>query len=385
MQNRMKLLDGVKRIVVKIGSGVMAGADGGLSEDTLQRLTGDICALEADGRFEVIVVSSGAVMGGRKALALPAGKLSIPQKQAAAAVGQVKLMDMWKKHFSVRGRKVAQILLTHGDIEDSARYRNVRNTVTTLLDMKVIPVINENDSTAVDELKFGDNDTLAAKITSVVDADLLLILSDVDGLYESDPRKNPLAKIIPQVETIDEIVLALAGDSSSGSGTGGMRAKVRAAQVASDYGVPVWIIGGGTTGAIQDALRQGKGGTFFHPAQGMSAKQHRILHILKPRGEIVVDDGAKQALTGGKKSLLPSGIVAVRGDFEAGDVVVVVDGQGAPLIKGVVQYDHAEVDKIKGKKSSEIESILGYKKKDEVMHRDDTATYTLVSAGKAGE
>jgi len=380
VQQRLARLRKVRRVVIKIGSGVLGGESGeGLCRDTLKRLVADICALEADGRYQVVLVSSGAVMSGRKALDFPSGMLSIPMKQAAAAVGQVNLMNLYGEYFSQNGRKVAQILLTHGDIEDRTRNLNVRNTITTLLDWKVIPIINENDSTAVDEIKFGDNDTLSAKIASVVETDLLLILSDVDGLFDSDPRKNPAARLIDEVGINDDL-LAVAGDSSTGSGTGGMQAKVKAARIATDYGVPAWIIGGKTEGTIRAALREGRGGTFFHPAErGLTAKKHWILHMLKPKGTISVDAGAVTAIKAGK-SLLPSGIIGVKGKFEAGEAVAIADGGSTDVARGLVNYGSAEIALIKGKKSSEIEPALGFKSYDEVIHRDNMAVLERITA-----
>jgi glutamate 5-kinase len=371
-QHRINLLKNVKRVVIKIGRGVLGLPDGGLDAETINRLVDDICTLTADSRYEAIIVSSGAVMGGRNLLGLPRGKLAIPQKQASAAVGQVVLMKHYEEFFGKRGRKIAQILLTHGDIEDRARYMNVRSAMKTLLEMGVIPIINENDSTAVEELKFGDNDTLSAKITSVMDADLLLILSDVDGMFDGDPRKNSSARLIEDVPVIDARILSMAGDSSTASGTGGMGAKVIAAQVASAYGIPTWIIGGKTEGAILGALREGRGGTFFHPQENrLSARHHWISHILKSQGRITVDAGAKKAILEKGKSLLPSGIVDVSGAFQDGDAVTIADGNNEVFAKALVNYDSAELKLISGKKTAEIETILGYKKTDEVIHRDN--------------
>lgn len=382
---RLALLRTVKRVVVKIGSAVL-GDGGEPSRATLRRLVGDFCAMTDGGRFEIIIVTSGAVMSGRSYLGLPGGKLSIPLKQAAAAAGQVKLMDLYGALFGERGKKVAQILLTHADIEDEGRKMNARNTIAALLDIGAVPIINENDSTAVDEIKFGDNDTLAAKITSVVGAHLLLILSDVDGLYDSDPRKNRDASLVSEVRRIDETVLAAAGDSSSGSGTGGMRAKITAAKIATDYGVPTWIIGGREPGAVPRALLEGEGGTFLFPeTDGLSARRHWILHILKSKGRLVVDTGGRRALAEMGRSLLPSGVVRVEGKFRQGDKVAVADETGTEFACGLVNYDAAELEKIKGRKSSEIEAALGYKGTDEAIHRDDMVIAAPSGAGNKME
>lgn len=362
-------------MVIKIGSGVLGDNDGWLSEQTLRRIVDDVCALKARG-LEVILVSSGAVMAGRKELGLHGGKLTIPQKQAAAAVGQVKLMKYYEEHFSRNGLKTAQILLTHKDIaDDYERVLNVRNTVTALLEMGAVPIINENDTVSDEELKFGDNDTLAAKTASALGMHLLLILSDVDGLYESDPRLNPKATIISDVTNWQKVV-GYAGESSSGKGAGGMKAKVNAAKIALDGGVPTWIVSGKREGAVVDALTKGKGGTVFYPSgvERLSAKLHWIMHVLVPKGAIRVDDGAKKALQLDGKSLLPSGIKSIEGDFSAGDGVFINDAVGQTLYKGITNYSSTDLVKIIGKKSSEIEVILGFSRSDEVVHRDNLVT-----------
>ncbi|MFQ5432033.1 MAG: glutamate 5-kinase [Nitrospinota bacterium] len=375
MKNRKRLasLESVKRVVIKIGSGVLCSANNEeISSATVRRLTNDICDLDSDGRFEVIVVTSGAVMSGARHLKMKFPRLSIPLKQAAAAIGQVSLMNIYEKSFGERGKKVAQILLTHDDISNRRRYLNARNALTTLLELGIVPIINENDSAAVHEIKFGDNDTLSAMITSLVDADLLLILSDVEGLFSADPEKDPKAELIDNVEKVSEWIIDIAGTGSSTTGVGGMKAKVMAAQVAGMYGVPTWIIGGKKEGSIRDAMRLGKGGTFFYPsAAKMKQRKHWIAHLLKPRGKVKVDFGAKEALVAKGKSLLPSGIMSVSGKFESGEAVSLLDGDKKEFARGLVNYHSFELQKIKGKKTGEIEGLLGYKSFDEVIHRDD--------------
>ena len=320
---KLEYLKKVKRVVIKIGSGVLASDDmRGTNEETLKRLVADIVELEKDGRFEVVVVSSGSVMAGSRYLNLDQSSLSIPMKQASAALGQVKLMTMYDTEFGKFGRSVSQVLLTHDDLSNRRRFLNARNAIFATLEMKVIPIINENDSAAVHEIKFGDNDTLAAMMTTVVDADLLLILSDVDGLYDSDPLKNESAKMISDVEEIDDTIRDIAGEGSSATGIGGMKTKVIAAEKAAAYGVATWIIGGKREGSIALALREGKGGTFFHPhGERVANRKHWIAHILKAKGEVVVDDGASEAIIKNGRSLLPSGIVEVTGKFESGESV----------------------------------------------------------------
>ncbi len=373
MEKRLGILEGIKRVVIKIGSGVLSSGDGrGLSVETLERLVGDICHLEADRRFQVVLVASGAVMAGSRMLSLKQEHLSIPIKQACAAVGQVKLINSFDAAFAGRGKKVGQILLTHDDISNRRRYLNARNTMTSLFNLGVLPVINENDSAAVHEIKFGDNDTLAAMVTSIADADLLLILSDVDGLFDSDPNKNSSAKLIEDVSDIDDDIKLIAGESSSTTGVGGMKSKIIAAQTACVYGIPTWIISGKAKDSIARALREGKGGTFFHPREKKVARRkHWIGHILKPSGRLLLDDGAKKAVIDSGKSLLPSGIKHVDGRFESGESVSLIGEDGKEFARGLVNYHAFELEKIKGKRSDKIEALLGYKSYDEVIHRDD--------------
>ncbi|MBI5638071.1 MAG: glutamate 5-kinase [Nitrospinae bacterium] len=377
-EQRLSVLRGVRRVVVKIGSGVLkSGGETELCHDTMRRLVEDIAMLRAERKCEVVLVTSGAVMAGRKYLGLPNGKLTIPQKQAAAAAGMSKLMAHYDRFFGERGIKVGQILLNYDDIED--RHYNIENTLNTLLGLGAVPIINENDSTAVDEIKFGDNDSLAAKISPIAKPDLLLILSDVEGMYDADPRKNPGAKLIPDIFKIGKKVLAQAGEGGAGSGTGGMRAKVVAAKIATDYGVATLIISGKKAGAIREAFFDGTGGTFFHPSsEKLTAKKHRIMHISRPKGIVVIDAGAKRAILKDGKSLLPSGIVEVDGGFESGQVVAIRDQEGMDVARGEANYSAGELRRIMGRKSAEIERILGYKSFDEVVHRDNMG---LIAAG----
>ncbi len=370
-ERRLAILRGVRRVVVKIGSGVLKSAgEAELCHDTMRRLVEDIAMLRAERGCEVVLVTSGAVMAGRKYLNLPGGKLTIPQKQAAAAAGMSKLMSHYDRFFGERGIKVGQILLNYDDIEN--RHYNIENTLNTLLALGAVPIINENDSTAVDEIKFGDNDSLAAKISPIAKPDLLLILSDVEGMYDADPRKNPGANLISDIFKIGKKVLAQAGESGTGTGSGGMSAKVAAAKIATDYGVATLIISGKTPGTIRQAFTEGTGGTFFHPAQEkLTAKKHRIMHTSRAKGAVVVDDGAKAAIILHRKSLLSSGILDVEGRFQSGQVVVVKDKEGKEFARGVSNYGADELGRIMGRKSAEIEQVLGYKSFDEVVHRDN--------------
>ncbi|MBI3794072.1 MAG: glutamate 5-kinase [Nitrospinae bacterium] len=380
MQNeqRIELLKKVRRVVVKIGSGVLKDDDGSLSEETLERLVGDVCALRDGNRLQVILVSSGAVMAGRKKLNLPAGKLTIPQKQAAAAVGQVQLMKLYESAFSKHGGKVAQILITHSDIAyDYERVKNVRNTMDTLLEMGVVPIINENDTVTDEEIKFGDNDTLAAKTASALEMDLLLILSDVDGLYDSDPRLNRDAVVVDYVTDI-RAALSYSKGSSSSTGSGGMSAKVNAAKIAIEAGIPTLIVSGKRKGAIGDAMRSG--GTLFPPVSGkLSAKKHWIRHAKKHEGRIFLDRGAVNAIMHHGKSLLASGIKSIEENFSEGDGVVMVDGT-TPVAYGISNYGSKDLARIMGKKNSEIEKIPDLKMHDEVVNRDNLVIDSFVKS-----
>ena len=371
-KQRAKLLKEAKRIVVKVGTGVLTGQTYmDIDESVVGSIALQVAALIKEGH-KVAVVSSGSVAIGSRLLNVPRRGLSVPKQQAAAAIGQSRLTSLWGKHFETAGFKVGQILLTHDDMESRRRFINSRNTLNTLFEYGVIPVINENDSVAVHELKFGDNDSLAAKVTNVMEADLLAILSDVDGLYSADPRLDQSAKKIDYVEKIDEAILEVAKDSSSRTGAGGMASKVRAASEASRFGAATAIIPGTTPNILTDLLSAKSCGTFFFPHEDkLSSKKHWIGFTLKSKGVITVDKGAMAALKNKGKSLLALGVSNISGEFESGDAVSVAGPDGEIFAKGLVNYHSSEVIKIIGKHSSMIEEILGYKMYDEVIHRDD--------------
>ncbi|MDH5509604.1 MAG: glutamate 5-kinase [Nitrospinota bacterium] len=371
-ERRRRLLTDARRIVVKVGSGVLTGEKyEDLDENVVSRIVGHVAGLTESG-CKVAVVSSGSVSLGTKALGIPRRGLPIPVQQAAAAVGQGRLISLWAKCFEIHGLKVGQVLLTHDDMANRRRFLNSRNTINSLFDFGAIPIINENDTVAVHEIKFGDNDTLSARVTNLMEADLLAILSDVDGLYSADPRLDKEATKIEFVEEVDEGIFAVAGDSSSRTGLGGMASKVRAAKEASRFGASTIILPGARENSLKDAMEGGDIGTFFFPHDDpMNSKKHWIEFTLKPRGALVVDGGARQALLTMGKSLLASGVASVEGDFESGEAVEVKGPDGAVFGKGLVNYHSHEMEKIKGCRSSEIENILGYKFYDEVMHRDD--------------
>jgi glutamate 5-kinase len=369
---RKTLITKARRVVIKIGSAVLTGSGEGLDQKRIEQLAAEVSAVMEAGR-EVILVSSGAIAAGLAKLGLRKTKnMPLPLKQAAAAIGQSGLMWMYEKTFGSRGRKVAQILLTREDLSNRARFLNARNTLSTLLEYGVVPVINENDTVAVDEIKFGDNDNLSGMVVHVADADLLVILSDIDGLYSADPRLVPDATFIPVVERITAEMERGAGDAQSAMGTGGMRSKIMTAKKVTAYGVPMVIVNGRKPGNLQ-ALFDGRDtGTLFLPKEDRNrSRRHWIAYSACTAGGVVVDDGGRDALVKKNKSLLPGGIVRVEGSFKAGDCVSCMDRQGNIFGRGLTKYSSADLDKIKGLKTSQIAGVLGHKDYDEVIHKDD--------------
>ncbi len=361
----------MKRLVIKIGSNILTSDNNGLDIERVQSVTDDISAVK-DAGYEVVIVSSGAVAAGMKKLELTEKPKDIVLKQAAAAVGQSSLMWAYEKCFSVHGRKVAQILLTRDDFADRKRYINSRNTLITLLSYGVVPVINENDTVATEEIRFGDNDNLASLVAGLIDAERFIILSDVDGLFDDDPTINPQAKLIGVVEKITPELERKAGGSASAVGTGGMFSKLLAAKRAVHHGITVNIVNGRTKGVISSLLKGAHHGTEFKPRETrLSSKKGWIAYACRTRGSITVDEGAAKALVRGGKSLLPSGIISLSGNFEAGDAVYCLDPDGKRIAKGLTNYSSAEIEMIRGRRTSEIEGILGYQYSDEVIHRDN--------------
>ncbi len=357
-------------VVVKVGSNIVAGKSG-LNEKQISAIAADIAAVHEMG-FKVALVSSGAVAAGMEKLGLKEKPKDIMLKQAAAAVGQSSLMWAYERAFASQNEKVAQVLLTREDFSDRVRYMNSRNTLLALLNYDVVPVINENDTVATDEIKFGDNDRLAALVSALLGADRLVILSDVDGLYSGDPKKNPKAVLIPEVREVTSGIKALAGGAGSAVGTGGMYSKLLAADEAMRAGITVNIISGRKTGLLPSIIGGERHGTEFVPRkERLPLKKGWIAFGLRTKGAITMDDGAKRALLTGGKSLLPSGIVSAEGDFKEGDAVYCLDSSGARIAKGLTNYSAEEVEKIKGRKTAEIGKILGYKYSDEVIHRDN--------------
>jgi len=372
---RTILLAHVRRVVIKIGSGVIS-SEAGLDAGRIEALCQDILHLRQRG-FEVVVVSSGAVAAGKGELGITGRPQTIPLKQAAAAIGQSRLMRTYKDAFRSHGVTVAQVLLTRDDLANRRRYLNARNTLMTLLEYGVVPIINENDTVVVDEIRFGDNDNLSAMVTNLVEAQLLVILSDVDGLYDCDPRNHPEARLMTEVERITEEIEAMAGDEGGPLGTGGMATKIKAAKRATLCGAGTAIINGRTPHNLCYLFDGHELGTYFLPARDpIAARKHWIAFTKKPRGKLLLDEGARTAIIDGGKSLLPSGIRQIEGEFDRGDAVRLCTLDGREFAKGVTNYSSHELLRIMGRKTREIETILGYKYGDEIVHRDNLVINT---------
>ena len=359
-----------QRLVVKIGSALVVDDDAAAPRtDWLDGVAADIGALRARGT-EVIVVSSGAIALARRALGLNAARLRLEEKQAAAAVGQIRLAQAWAEALAAHGLVAAQLLLTLGDTEDRRRYLNARATLATLLGLGCVPVINENDSVATAEIRFGDNDRLAARVAEMVQADQLILLGDVDGLYTADPRRDPDARHLPVVPALTPEIEAMGGDPLPGYSSGGMRTKLAAARIATQAGCAMAIAFGRTAHPLQ-ALAGGARCTWFLAApDGRSARKRWIAGGLAPTGSLTIDAGAARALAAGR-SLLPAGVTGVAGGFERGDAVVVCGPGGAAIGRGLTAYGHADAARIAGHRSEQIEALLGWRGRDEMVHRDD--------------
>ena len=361
-----------KYIVVKVGSALLVdSASGALNRKWLATLCEDIAALKSAGT-NVILVSSGAIALGRRALGLKDGTLRLEESQAAAAAGQVGLAQAYAEAFATHGITAAQVLLTLEDSEDRRRYLNARATLMTLLALGSVPVINENDTVATAEIRFGDNDRLAARVASMMGAELLVLLSDIDGLYTADPARDAKAEHIAEVKAITPAIEAMAGESVSGVGRGGMASKLVAARIATQAGTDVIVAKGGTAHPLA-AIRGGARATRFHAATTPAAARKRwIAGGLKVEGTLTVDAGAARALASGK-SLLPAGVTAADGDFERGDAVCICDAAGREIARGLAAYSAGDARAILGRRSAEIAAILGYRGRDAMVHRDDLA------------
>ena len=361
-----------RRVVVKVGSNVLT-EDQGLNLKAIRSISGQICGL-IDGGREVILVSSGAMASGVKKIGLDKRPEEIPKRQAVAAVGQAGLIMEYEKAFARDHRKVAQILLTSDDLNNRQRYLNARNAILMLLSWHVVPIVNENDTVMIEEIRFGDNDNLAAMITLLMDADILINLTDIDGLHTKDPRANPDAALIPVVSTISKDIIRFAGEIPGAFGTGGMLSKIKAARKVTAAGIPMVIANGNTPDILKNLFSAEEFGTFFVPkTKKLKSRKCWIAFTLKPKGVLMVDDGAAAAIMNRGKSLLPSGIVGVKGDFGVGAPVEFKRGDHETLGTGLVNYSSTDIRKIMGLKSNQIKKRLGYKLFDDVIHRDNLA------------
>lgn len=368
--DRKRCIERATRIVVKVGSGVLT-EDHGLNTKAIRSISRQMCTL-IDRGLELILVTSGAMALGVKKIALPKRPDALPERQAAAAVGQAGLLQEYEKAFQRSGKQVAQILLTGEDLSNRKRYLNARNTLYTLLNWRVVPIINENDTVSVQEIQFGDNDNLSALISLLMDADLLINLTDIDGLYTQDPRVHTDAEWIPVVDKISREIEKLASDIPGALNLGGMLGKIKAAKKVTAAGIPMIIAKGEFPDILIKIFAGRPLGTFFVPRQEKLASRKRwIGFTLKPKGAIVIDDGAAVAIYKKGKSLLPTGIVSVEGDFEVGDSVEIKKTDGTAFATGLANYNSFDIGRIKGLKSNRIKACLGYQPYDEVIHRDN--------------
>jgi len=366
---RKEIMQSVRRVVIKVGSSLLVSLGTGLNKELISRLAEDLESLKTK-RKQIVMVSSGAIAAGMERLGLKKRPKTISELQAAAAIGQSSLMHVYEEAFAPWGLKVAQVLLTHEDMRERKRYINARNTLFTLLDLGIIPIINENDSVVVEEIKFGDNDVLAALVTSLVDADILVILTEIDGLYSGEFQNGET--LISLVERVNKKVEEMAKGSKTEIGTGGMVSKVGAAKLAAYFGVPTVV----TSGRIHKVLEKVFSGEllgtlFLSRGRRPKGRKQWIGFTLRPKGKLKLDKGAKEAIVKGGKSLLPSGIIAIEGSFGRGESVSCLDLYGKEFARGLVNYDFLELKKIMRRQSSQIEEILGYKYTDEVIHRDN--------------
>ena len=367
--NSPRLAD-FRRIVVKIGSSLLVDAKGGrLNEKWLASLAADIAALHAEKR-DILVVSSGAIALGRTVLKLAAGELALEESQGAAAVGQIALARNWTEALSRHGIAAGQVLVTLGDTEERRRYLNARSTIDRLLQWRAVPVINENDTVATNEIRYGDNDRLAARVATMVSADLLVLLSDVDGLYDAPPGVGASARHVPRVERITPEIEAMAGSAGSGLSRGGMQTKIEAGKIATAAGTHMVIASGRLDHPLR-AIEDGARCTWFITAGNpVTARKKWIAGSLEPRGTLTIDAGAVAALRRGN-SLLPVGVTRIEGAFARGDAVIIRGPDGVEIGRGLCAYDAEDAQKIRGRSSSEIDAILGFSGRTEIVHRDD--------------
>jgi len=367
---RRRALSNVKLVVVKIGSAVLTES-GQLNHPFFARFAAEIAALREQG-YRFVVVTSGAVAAGFEALGFSIPPLTIPEKQACAAIGQLRLMRQYETEFVRHGVAVAQVLLTADDIRNRRRYLNARNTLQVLLGNEILPLVNENDTVVVREIKFGDNDNLAALLTSLAEVDLLILLTDLDGVYDCDPKASGAASLIPLIDEVDDEVTAFACVSKSATGTGGMLSKLEAARKAAAYGIPTVIANGRRPGVMARVLKAENEGTIFLPRTNrLSCRQHWLAFAVEPKGSLYLDQGAIKALLERGMSLLPKGVVRVEGDFGVGDPVSCFAPEEHEIARGLVAYSAGDIRKIAGLHSREIVGLLGYDAGADVIHRDN--------------
>ena len=368
----MRNLEKVKNINVKIGSSSLCDQNGNIDKEKILNLIQQIAYIKRKN-IKITLVSSGAINAGVHIMNLKQRPDTIPQKQALAAIGQASLMQIYEDLFSLFKLKCAQILLNHDDFDDRKRLMNFNNAMQAIIDYDVVPIINENDTLAVDEIKVGDNDTLASMIVPAVNADLVIIVSDIDGLYDDNPHTNKDAKLISNVAGITKTIENMAKDASSKVGTGGMITKIKAAKICNEFGCDLAIVNGNQPNVLIDLLEGKEVGTYFDstPVRHLSSRQHWIMYRSMPKGKIIVDDGARLALVNKHTSLLPKGIVNVEGNFLMSQIVDIVDCNNDLIARGIANYSSDEIRLIKGLNSSEIETVLHYKDYDEVVHANN--------------
>jgi glutamate 5-kinase len=370
MTRKLPAIADFRRIVVKIGSSLLVDAQAGrVKEAWLASLVADVAKLHKEDR-ELLIVSSGAIALGRSILKLPKGLLKLDDSQAAAAVGQIELARTWSEALRRHGIGAGQILVTLSDTEERQRYLNARSTITRLLEWRAVPVINENDTVATSEIRYGDNDRLAARVATMVSADLLVLLSDIDGLYDAPPGKGVTANLIPVVERITRKIESVAGAAGSELSRGGMQTKIEAAKIATTAGTHMVIASGKIEHPLQAIADGGRCTWFLTPANPVTSRKKWIAGSLEPRGTLTIDAGAVAALRGGR-SLLPAGVIKVDGRFASGDAVIVRGPDGTEIGRGLSAYDAEDAEKIKGRSSADILSILGFGGRSEIIHRDD--------------
>jgi len=360
----------VKRIVLKVGTSVLLDEEKRISADMVRKLAKQVKTIK-DKDIETIIVSSGAIASGMETIGLKKKPKEIEKRQALASIGQIKLMKMYMDAFEKERLKIGQVLLTHEDIKSKTRCLNLMNTLNSLLSMKIVPVINENDALSFKEIRFGDNDNLSALIAQITNSDLLVLLSDVDGLCDKDPKKYPDACIISVVERIDDNIERLAFGTSSEKSTGGMVSKLEAAKKAGFYGIPTRIVRGDLDNIALRVIEGEDVGTLFQPESKIGRNKWWTAFAYKVKGRVWLDEGAENAIVHNGKSLLPSGVVKTEGDFSRGDCIELNNADGQAIARGITNYSSSDINKIKGLKSVDIERKLGYKYAEEIVHRDN--------------